>query len=44
MVFGFDGGTAQMCITGIVALLVAKTVKPGGENGQMGNRLGDSEG
>jgi hypothetical protein len=44
MVFGYDSGVAQMCITGVVALLVAKTVKPGGGNGQMGNRPRDSEG
>jgi hypothetical protein len=44
MILGYDSGVAQMCITGVVALLVAKTVRPGGENGQMGNRPGDGEG
>jgi hypothetical protein len=32
MYLGYDSGVAQMCITGVVALLVAKTVKPGGGN------------
>jgi hypothetical protein len=46
MVLGYDSGVAQMCITGVVALLVAKTVKPGGggENGPLGNRPGNSTG
>jgi hypothetical protein len=30
MILGYDSGVAQMCITGVVALLVAKTVRPGG--------------
>ena len=29
MIMGYDHGTAQMCITGIVALLMAKEVKKG---------------
>jgi hypothetical protein len=27
MILGYDHGTAQMCITGVVALLTAKVVK-----------------
>jgi hypothetical protein len=44
MILGYDSGVAQMCITGVVALLVAKTVKPGGENGPLGNRPRSGEG
>lgn len=30
MFLGYDSGVAQMCITGVVALLVAKATKGGG--------------
>ena len=34
MILGYDSGVAQMCITGVVALLVAKAAKnTGGEVG-----------
>ena len=29
MILGYDSGVAQMCITGVVALLVAKAAKGG---------------
>jgi cobalamin synthase len=46
MFTGYDHGLAQAAVAGIVALLCvgAAKGKPGGENGQVGNRPRDSEG